>query len=348
MKECYCSNNRQRCHLIFRGVMDKKVTIKDIAKIAGVSFKTVSRVINKESGVREETKGKVQKVLSEYNYATNYFAKNLRRKSNKTIIISTKKEEGVFLNQWSGIVLKNIIDEARRYNYEVLIDSFENNKVNKNILESGYIDGVVVFDAFENDIRINELNRLNVPLVIVGKHKVETYVTCKNYDGAYIAADYLLKKRMNDISFILGPISATANSDRKSGFLKAYEDNGIKCDEAKIFTGISGYDNIYRLVKDIIVEDHVPDAFFISGDERVLGVIKALKENHLNVPDDVSIIGFDDIPLAEYIQPALTTVKQDLIGIGKNVFIRLLQKINGQKTASLELPVQLIVRDSVK
>jgi LacI family transcriptional regulator len=328
--------------------MNKKVTIKDIAELAGVSFKTVSRVINKESGVKKETKDKIQKLLKQNKYSTNYFAKNLRKKSNKTIIISTKKEEGLFLNQWSGIVLKNIIDEAKHHEFEVLIDSFENNKVNKNILESGYIDGVVVFDAFEDDVRILELNRLNIPFVIVGKHLQETYVTCDNFKGAYIATDYLLKRKLTDICFILGPIFAATNSDRVDGFKKAHSDNKLKCDKSRIFTSVSGYKNTYLLVKKLIKQNDIPEAFFISGDERALGVIKALKEDKLNVPNDVSVIGFDDIPLAEYMQPSLTTIKQDLVGIGKNVFLKLLCKVNGRETMSLELPIELIVRDSVR
>jgi DNA-binding LacI/PurR family transcriptional regulator len=333
---------------IIRDKMNKKITIKDIAEIAGVSFKTVSRVINNESGVKEETRNKVRKALQQCNYSTNYFAKNLRKKSNNTIIISAKKEEGLFLNQWSGVVLKNIINEAKSFNYEVLIDYFEGDKVNKNILESGYIDGAVVFDAFEDDARIKELNRLNIPFVIVGKHSSETYVTCMNYDGGYIAADYLFSRGLSNIFFILGPIYATANLERLNGFKQAHKDNAVDYKEKRIFSGISGYDNIYKVVKDIIERGERPDAFFISGDERALGCIKAINEADLIIPDDISVFGFDDIPLAEYIQPSLTTIRQDLTGIGKNVFIKLLDKIEGREVESLEIPVKLIIRESVK
>ena len=321
--------------------MKKRITIKDIAEVAGVSFKTVSRVINKESGVRDKTKLKVEKVLEEYNYISNFFAKNLRKKSSHTIIVSIKK-----FNEWSSILLKNIIEVAKEYKYEIVIDSFEKNTMNTSLIESDYIDGAIIFDAFEDDIRIKTLNKLNIPLIIVGKHSQETYVTSDNFSGGYMATKYLLEKGFKDIYFILGPLKGKTNEDRLDGYKRAHTEQKIDIKKENIYLNISSYEKVYSLVKNMIEKKNLPEAFFISGDERTLGAIRALGEANLKIPEDISIIGFDDIPLASYLHPALTTIKQDLNTLGKEIFLKLYQKINGREVTSLELPVKLIERKS--
>lgn len=336
-----------------RGIAkEKNVTIYDIAKLSGYSPKTVSRVVNGGENVRKSTYDKIKKVLDEHNYVPNVYAKNLTNQTTKNILLSVRETRD-FPLRWFYILLEKIIIECKKFNLNVIVEYFnEGDDIKKSILytSSGFLSGVVLFYEFEDDQRIELLDRIKLPYLIFGKSQTEhiNYVTNADYEAMVEVAKYTLSHDLKNMLMLIGDKSMV-NLDRVNGVKSVYKDQGLDESLIEVETGLKTIQSVYEHTLNHIHKDNLPDVIFVSGDEKIIGLVRALSEMNIKVPDDVSVVGFDDIPLSAYMAPPLTTVAQDYDKLGEEIVKRLKGLINGEGNfQSVEVPTKLVIRESVK
>jgi len=338
---------------------ENKYTVKDIAKMSGFSVRTVSRVINDKPHVKDKTRAKIKKILKKTGFQTNIFAKNLRKRDMKNIMIVIEKQKKIYPGQWYTNILQKMINTASSKGYNVFMKEYVPEKAKEEseafkLLRSGFVDAAVVFNIREKDEKVKMLKKLNLPFVTIGK-SVEfdevPYVVSNNWQGAYQAADYLIRQGNKELVFMVGSKKYTINKDRISGFKGALKDNNVNFRTDMIYEDIRSFKDSYNLAKKLIAENRVPEAFFISGDEKSFGVLKALNEKGFKVPEEVSVIGFDNIPISEYAIPALTTIEQQADKIVQetvNILMNILNNNDQEFEMQKVIPTKLILRNSTR
>ncbi|AKI97716.1 LacI family DNA-binding transcriptional regulator [Kosmotoga pacifica] len=295
----------------------KKVTITDIAKLTGYSIKTVSRVINNAPNVKEETRRKILQVIEEHNYSVNLLAKALRNSETRTVILFIDRRKGKYWNEWHDLMLKSIMVKLKDRGYKVILspssgeETISNDTDGFHLLKSGLADGAIMFDVISKDCRVKYLRANNIPFIIIGKDMDFTdtsFVDLDNYLVGFIGAEYLINKGYKNIVFFLGPKVFNVNRDRAQGFEEACKKHGVT---HSVFYGISTIKGIYEKTHELLSRATV-DAFFISGDEKALGAYRAIREKGLKIPEDVAVLGIDNLPSSEYMYPPLTSIDQNV------------------------------------
>lgn len=333
--------------------MRRKITIYDIARISGYSPKTVSRVINGGKNVKESTYKSIRKIMEEYNYVPNIYARNLINKTNKNVLISVRKTSEYYPLSWFILLLEKIIIESKKYDMNVMVEYIdkENNTENSVINSSGgFIDTVVLFYQEKDDERIEALNKLKIPFIVFGKSDTEgvTYVSNDDYNSLYNLMKYLVGRGLKKVLLLMGDKSLV-NLERARGAIDSYKEMGLEDDLIKVIYNLKTINDVYVFSKEYFKENEIPDAVFVSGDEKVIGLIHALNQLNISIPDDISVIGFDDIPTAAYYSPPLSTIAQDYVTLSKEIVSRLNKLVSGEhKLESIEVPTKLIIRNTTK
>lgn len=331
-------------------------SIKDVAKEAGVSIATVSRVLNDVDVVNEETKKKVMDAIKKLDYRPNIVARSLKTQRTRTIGIVIPDISSQFYPE----VVRGAEDVSNIYNYNVILCNtdldIEKEKEYIRVLKEKMVDGVIYMSTSLAPEIISLLQNLKLPTVLVEtseKAGTETEfcsVTIDNEKAAYEAVEYLIKKGNKKIAFIgVNPKMANASALRYDGYKKALEENGMEINEDLVQFGglkaIDGSDGIAAILKKTKF-----DAVFCAGDEVAMGAINTLRDNNIKVPDDVDVIGFDNTYTSSLFYPKLTTVEQPTYDMG-SVGMRMLIKIINKKELDQKkyvLPYTLIERDSCK
>ncbi len=311
--------------------------MSDIARLSNVSLKTVSRVINKSPNVSDVTKKKVMDVIEREGYMVNVAAQGLRGRKTKTIIVFFDKHGGNYWNIWHNTIINVIINESKKTGYKIVISPSSAYGVIGDetdgfyLLKSGLADGAIIFDNKENDVRIKYLSENGIPYVIVGKEdKLDNsyYIDMDNYKVGFIGGEYLVKKNFKSIIQFVGAEEFIVNQERVRGFKDSVSNCSIK---SEVYFEIDSIEKSYQKAGELLDQKKL-DAFFVSGDERALGVYKAILERNLKIPEDVAVLGVDNIYLSEFIHPALSTIDQ-------------FTTILGQKT--LHMLVDLLTENSI-
>jgi LacI family transcriptional regulator len=329
-------------------------SIKDVAKEAGVSIATVSRVLNDVDVVNEETKKKVTEAIKKLDYRPNIVARSLKTQKTRTIGIVVPD----ISNQFYPEIVRGAEDVANIYNYNVILcntdlDSEKEIEYLK-VLKEKMVDGVIYMSNSMEDEIIATLDNLKLPTVLVetnSKNSEFPSVTIDNEKAAYDATTYLIKKGNKKIAYVgVSPDLANARGLRFLGYKKALEDNGIEYDDElvqfgglKATDGRDGMEVIINKVKKI-------DAAFCCSDEIAMGVINTLREKGINVPEQVDVIGFENIYASSIYYPKLTTIEEPMYDMG-SVGMRMLIKLVNKKEIEQEhyvLDYKLIERDSCK
>lgn len=339
---------------------------KEIAKIAGVSRSTVSRVINNYSNVPPNTKEKVLKVIREYNYVPHASARMLRGKKSKTIglvIVDFKKSSEIhkiYDNVYFGPFTTAVIDYADKKGYNVLVTTvykISDYKKVREIFYSKTISGAIFIGVKNDDPDIKRLIDEKFKVAIVDQEikdddegfNKSIIVNMDNVGGAYEATKYLIDLGHRKIAHITGDMDKYSGFARVDGYKRALKDAGIPFDAHFVVKGNfieeSGYNAIYKLFKKV-----KPTAIFASNDQMAIGAMQALEEKGYSVPDDISIIGFDDISLSRYLKPALTTMNVSLSQMAELCVENLIKSIEEETeiTAKFFVRPKLIVRETCK
>ncbi|MBO8166936.1 MAG: LacI family DNA-binding transcriptional regulator [Kosmotoga sp.] len=332
----------------------KKVTITDIAKLTGYSIKTVSRVINNAPNVREETRRKILQVIEEHNYSVNLLAKALRNSETRTVILFIDRRRGKYWNKWHDLMLKSFMVKLKERGYKVIIspssgeETISNDTDGFHLLKSGLADGAIMFDVISKDCRVSYLRTNNIPFVIIGKDKDfndTTFVDLDNYLVGYIGAEYIIKKGYKNIALFLGPNVFNVNRERAQGF----EDACKKYDVThSVYYELSTIKEVYNMTH-ILLDRGVVDAFFISGDDKALGAYRAIREKGLKIPEDVAVLGIDNLPSSEYMYPPLTSIDQNVEKFSDRAVNLLIEMMHSKKKSPqrIILTPKIVERQSV-
>lgn len=329
----------------------KKVTIKDVAKEAGVSISTVSNALNDVDVLHPATKQHVLEVAKRMNYVPNLNGKLL--KSGKTKML------GFFTTSLSGPYFYTLVDtmsrECEKYGYGMNVFVTKDKKTIMNNILGGRVDGVIIFEEeLISEKEIVAMDRNHVKAVFLDRmyeSKNMGSIIFDSYVAGYEATKYLIHLGHQRIAYISGVDSMFDNVQRKKGYLAALQEFHCPIDEDYVLQGDFEEERSYHAVKSFLHMhgDKLPSAFLAANDVSAIGCIRALKSEGYNVPEQFSVVGFDDIDIAPYFSPALTTVRNPIKKQGVMVIKHLLNLIQQKEQGRIEkLPGQIIVRDSTQ
>ena len=344
---------------------------KDIAKLAGVSRSTVSRVFNNYPNVSVETKEKVNRIIKKYNYVPHGPARTLAGKHNKVIgvfIINVDHKDekfNVFRNTYFSPFTGAAIDCADKLGYNVLVVVIDKNSDFRKIRElfnNKTLSGGIFIGALNSPPKILELVESGYKLVIIDQDqnyqsKVKgnyIIVNSNNFEGAYTATKYLIELGHHNIAHICGDIKKLSGSERLKGYKRKMNEAGLKIKKHYIangdFTENSGYRCAKELLKGKNNNKNKITGIFCSNDAMAIGAIKAITEMKLRIPDDISIIGYDDTEISSYISPSLTTIRSSILKMASVATRNIIDFIeNGIESSKFHvIPTELIERSSTK
>jgi LacI family transcriptional regulator len=335
----------------------KRVTIFDVAAAAGVSYSTVSRVVNGYAHIKPETRRRVEVAMRDLGYVANLSARSLAGGRSQTVGLLVYELGSSFFMA----LVQGIDAEVSRMDYDMLLCTTHQRKQRETEhvgrLAAGLVDGLLIVLPRNLDAYVTQLRRQGMPFVLLDHDADEedvdhdsNVVRATSARGGEEAATHLIGLGHRRIGVITGPLHVGSARRRLEGFRAALERHGIPFDPAlqaeSDFLEASGYAAAIRL----LTSSEPPTAIFASSDAVAVGVLNAAGELGLSVPGDLSIVGFDDLPEASYVRPQLTTVRQPVAEMGRVATRRLVEMIespDGAGTAQvIELPTKLLVRGS--
>ena len=331
-----------------------KVTSLEIAALAGVSQSTVSRALRESPLVNERTRRRIQCIAREHNYTVDSRASNLRSRHSRAIAMLVRQESGMDsdINPFFVSMLASITRAAAARNYDVLL-SFQ--QLSKNWIvdyeNSNKAEGIILLGYGGYTDYIRKLELLDNAHVLTWGPVIEGqpghFVGCDNRRGGYIATRHLVALGHSRIAFV-GDISDDCPEfqDRYSGHREALREAGYREYPGLQAAAHSSKQSGYRAACEVLRQGGAFSAIFCSSDLSALGAIQALRDKGLRVPGDVSVVGFDDIPAAAYVSPALTTVRQNTAKAGAVMVDTLLQLVQGAPVESQLIEPELIERES--
>lgn len=327
------------------------VTIKELAKELGVSSATISRALNMEKGVTEETRQRVVTLAKELNYQPNLQAKGLvARKTNSIGVIIPQTAEFAFANTFYSEVLKGIIKAANKADYFILLSLAEREDYAKSYRRS-LTSGLIVIANRLDDPKLKALENMGIPIVLTPGYldrEIFHSVDVDNKGGFSQATSFLTRLGHNKIGLIDGPRNSKISIERKAGYLSALKENGCLQREDWIFAGDFSQEAGVRGIQAFLNHRDPPTAILTVNDFTAIGALYEAKRVGLKIPEDLSIVGFGDIPFASLTDPPLTTVRAPYQKLGETLTKLTITLIEGKRLAKkhILLPVEFIERKS--
>lgn len=326
-------------------------TLKDVAKAAGVSIATVSRVLNNHEYVSEQTRHKVLSAVEALDYRPSRLAVGLRTGRSRIIglIISD------IGNPYFTSVVRGIEDVAYASGYSMILcnsdEDPEKEELYINVFLDSAISGAIIACANEESVSGGKLLQADIPIVAMDRRMinfdVDTVVT-NNIQGAYDAVVHLIEQGHQRIGFIGGPLYTTTGKERWEGYKKALMENDLEAFPELIKEGDFKQTSGYKAACQFLDEEDPPSAMFVANNLMTLGALNAIHEKGLRIPSDIAIVGFDDLPWAQSLDPPLTAIEQPVYELGRTAANLLLKRITDleRPTVNISLDTKLIVRRS--
>ena len=326
-------------------------TVKDVAQLAGVSTATVSRTLSNPDKVQEATRIKVMSAAKKIGYAPNAMARSLRRQESKTILVILADIGNSFYSR----VIHGIEDIAHREGYKILLGDAGYDPVRAlsymELYDSKQVDGILLLtseiarEVFENEARMKSLQ------VVMACEYIEDadwpLVMVNNREGAQHAVEYLVSLGHTKIATVMGPTFTPICNDRHQGYLDAMTKNSLELNSSYLIEGDFTFQAGVNAGLQLMQLEDRPTAVFCQNDVMAIGLMSSVREQGFNVPEDISVVGFDDIEFSEYCEPALTTVHQPREQIGEQAMKLLMDRLGHKKAiVNQTLPTQFIVRKS--
>lgn len=327
-----------------------------IARLAGVSKSTVSKVINNYPDVSKKTKDRILEIIKKEKYSPNIFARNLSKKKSNIVglyfHINTSESSKIKISNslFYSEIISSVVEKSNEFGYQVLIIHNDDENNLENFLLNNVIAGAIIIGNIENKKKILELSNNN-KLVFIDYMKENNsnpnigVVNPDNIKGSYLATKLLITKGHEKILFLSGDNSSFSSNQRKIGYLKAMKEFGmskyIQIENCE-FSEEKAYEKIYNIASK---ENFT--AIFSANDNMAIGTINALKAKGYNVPKDFSVVGFNNILLGKYMTPALTTVNYFIKQVGERAVTQLESMIKGEDGKNVKIDAELVERESV-
>jgi len=325
--------------------------ISDIAKEAGISVATVSRVINGTATVSPETAARVQAAIAKFNYQPNVWGRRLRQQASRMILVFVPN----IRNPYYASIVTGIEETARKLGYGTTLCITNDDKTResefKDLLQNGHADGAIFLYIDKQNTEIPKLAK-TFPIVQCCEYCQDDsvpHVSIDNFGAAKQVVNYLISTGHKTIGFVGSQNHYISSEERLNGYKSALIEAGIKVEESLIaFADVDyNFKSGIRAARELIDQVKSPTALFCISDVLALGAIRAVEESGRSVPQDISIVGFDDVEYASMFKPMLTTVSQPGYSLGKSSADMLIKKIKNEMTdSSTFLPHKFILRDS--
>lgn len=326
-------------------------TNKDVARLAGVSIATVSRVVNDSPNVRPRVRRKVLRAIKELNYQPSRTAQRLRIRNSKVLGLIISDIQNPFFTS----VARGIEDLAYEHGYSVVLCNSDENpekeKLYIDVMRAEGVAGVILASTRERNPEIRALLEHGIPVVALDRHiqnkRVDT-VRVANVDGACEAVTHLFELGHRNIGFVGLPATLTTGREREEGYIQAHHRAGVRLQRALMRVGDGKQASGYKCARELLALSPRPSALFVTNNLMTLGALAAIRESHLDIPADISIVGFDDMPWAPLLEPPLTAVAQPTYELGRKAAEILLRRLNHpeEPTAHIFLKPTLIIRES--
>lgn len=330
-----------------------KTTIYDVAKKAGVSISTVSRVINNTGRISAKTKKRVLDVIEQLGYQPSVVASALTGKRTRTIGLIIPDVANPFFAE----LARRVEDRGRELGFNLLMCNTDNNPDTEDmylsLLRQKSVDGIIIGTNARNHRVLRELLEENLPVALIAQDIPELMidvVAVDDYLGGYQAAQHLVSLGHKRIAILVGNMNRTSDKYRLEAFRQALEDHGLELTEELVIRTDYSREDGKRAARELLTSPKRPTAIFACFDFLAIGVYQAAKELGLRIPDDVSVVGFDNTILASIVDPPLTTIAQPIDEMGRQVMDLLVREIEGDKKTKqrIILPPELIIRQSTK
>jgi LacI family transcriptional regulator len=329
-------------------VKSRPPTIADVASLAGVSIATVSRVLNGTTPVHNEKADRVRLAMEELQFVPRQAARVLASKRTNTIGLVLSEISGAFFPP----MLKGIEGAAYEAGYDLLIHSTKKEGPSRRPLGEHNTDGLLVFTDSLDHRELHRLHNINFPIVLLHHTPPDSLnipvITIENKDGAATLTNHLIGVHgCRRIVFLRGPEGHEDSVWRERGYREALEAHKIKFDPRLIGAGEFDEEGGFAAIQQMLLDGIKFDAIFAGDDDSAIGAMRALKMAGRRVPQDVAVTGFDDVPFARYLSPALTTVRAPIEQVGYEAVRQLVHQMNGEQAASLTLMrTELVIRES--
>ncbi|EGQ9169027.1 substrate-binding domain-containing protein [Vibrio cholerae] len=329
-------------------------TMKDIARLAGVSTSTVSHVINKSRFVSDEIAERVNNAAQQLNYAPSALARSLKMNRTKTIgmLVTTST------NPFFGEVVKGVERSCYHQGYNLILCNTEGDnqrmKASINTLLQKRVDGLLLMCSTLEGERLDVFDRYpDIPIVVMDWGPIlfaSDKIQDNSLQGGYMAAKHLIECGHKEIGCITGPLIRHQAQMRYEGYKRALAEAGIAINPDWIVESDFECEGGYQAFEKLYQRGKLPSALFVSNDMMAMGVIQAANQRGLRIPDDLSLIGYDDVHIAKFMTPALTTIHQPKYRLGKAAIDTLLYRLENPDTTAqvVQLEPTLVVRNSVR
>lgn len=324
-------------------------TIRDVARLAGVSHQTVSRVLNEVERVNPETREKVEAAIAQLGYRPSAIARSMARGETHTLAcISPNLTDYTFAS-----IIEGAEQEARSQGYFLLSSSSEDPETFTELIDElvGHrrVDGLIVINPYA-DKRFENTPK-DFPVVFVGAYSRDTAISSVSLDDERVACEavqHLISLGHRKIAMITGPMEEDCSQDRSKGYTRAMQSAGLEINPAWIIEGDWSATSGQVGLQSLIEQNQLPTAIFAQNDRMAMGVLRASREAKLSVPEDLSVIGVDDMPLSSYFDPPLSTMRQDMPEIGREATRILIDIVNktGRPIRQIKISGELVVRQS--
>jgi len=326
--------------------------IKDVARVAGVSVTTVSRVLNGERYVKDDLKEKVNQAINQLGYAPSHIARSLVR--NKTNLIGVIVPD--LTSSFYSTILSSIEEAASSNDYNLLvcniIEDIDKELKYINVFQEMRVEGIIIMHEKINEEIRALIHKMNIPVIFSSVKPMDqefASVIIDDYKAAYDATKYLIELGHEEIGFIGGDMrDITSGQNRYSGYRNALSDHSIKIIYENIRFGDYKVKSGYEQMKDILRNKQTPTAVFAVSDDMAVGAMNCIWDHNLRVPEDISIMGFDGSQLTELARPRLTSMEQPIQDMGKVTMAALLKQIKNKETSTEDIILEhkLVVRES--
>ncbi|MFL6137769.1 MAG: LacI family DNA-binding transcriptional regulator [Frankiaceae bacterium] len=313
-----------------------KPRLDEVAALSGVSRATVSRVVNGSPNVSPEAKQAVDRAIAMLGYVPNRAARSLVTRRTDTVgLIVSEPETMLFSDPFFAMTVRGICSALSRSDLQLVLLWAQNDHDHEKVwryVQQGHVDGVFLLSLHGDDPLPAQLRATRTPTVLLGRPLVDQrvpYVDADNRGGARMATDYLLSRGRRKVATITGPMDMRPGIDRYEGYAEALRDASVRLRKALVAHGRFTEESGVRAMRALLRSQPDLDAVFVASDPMAFGALRALESAGRKVPDDVAVVGFDDVPLAEHSVPPLTTVRQPLDEMTDAMCDLLLRHIDG-------------------